>query len=63
LLAERGHRGRALVRPGSEAKLPAGCSAVAGSALDKPTFVRQIPPADTFVQLVGVSHPSPSKAA
>jgi uncharacterized protein YbjT (DUF2867 family) len=31
--------------------------------LDKATFVTKIQPADTFIQLVGVSHPSPAKAA
>ena len=63
LLAARGHAVRALVRPGSEARLPAGCAAVAGNALDAATFADRIPPADTFVQLVGVPHPSPAKAA
>src|SRR5262245_54873916 len=61
-LAARGHRVRALVRPGSERKLPGGCEAVPGNALDVESFASRVPPADTFVQLVGVSHPSPSKA-
>ncbi len=52
---------KALVRNGSEGKLPEGCLAVPGDALDKKSFVSQIAPADTFVQLVGVTHPSPSK--
>jgi uncharacterized protein YbjT (DUF2867 family) len=34
-----------------------------GNALDSGTYAGQIQPADTFVQLVGVSHPNPSKAA
>ena len=62
-LAERGHRVRALVRPGSETKLPAGCEAVVGDALDEATFAESVAPADTFLQLVGVPHPSPAKAA
>jgi uncharacterized protein YbjT (DUF2867 family) len=62
LLLERGHGVRALVRPGSEWKLPAGCVAVRGNAMDKSTFADQIAPADTFVQLIGVAHPSPAKA-
>jgi uncharacterized protein YbjT (DUF2867 family) len=62
-LLDRGHNVRALVRPGSESKLPAGCSAIVGDALDSTSYVSRIPPAETFVQLVGVSHPSPSKAA
>jgi uncharacterized protein YbjT (DUF2867 family) len=62
-LLERGHEVRALVRPGSERKLPAGCEAILGDALDGKSFASKIAPADTFVQLVGVSHPSPAKAA
>ncbi len=62
LLQERGCRVRALVRGGSENKLPAGCTRVKGNALDPSSFVNQISPAHTFIQLVGVSHPSPAKA-
>ena len=61
-----GYMGRALVtelvRRGSEAKLPAGCGAIAGDALDGATFAASVAPADTFVQLVGVPRPSPAKA-
>jgi uncharacterized protein YbjT (DUF2867 family) len=62
-LMQRGHAVRALVRTGSESKLPSGCQAVLGNALDGSSYRDQIRPADTFVQLVGVSHPSPAKAA
>ena len=62
-LVARGHAVRALVRPGSESKLPPGCTAVSGNALDAATFAGKVAPADTFVHLVGVSHPSPWKAA
>jgi uncharacterized protein YbjT (DUF2867 family) len=62
-LVERGHIVRALVRRGSERKLPNGCKAVIGNALDSASYLDQIAPSDTFVQLVGVSHPSPAKAA
>jgi len=31
--------------------------------LDSSSYAARIPPADTFVQLVGVSHPSPAKAS
>jgi uncharacterized protein YbjT (DUF2867 family) len=62
-LLERGHQVRALVRPGSERKLPEGCTAVIGNALDGASYALKISPADTFVQLVGVAHPSPAKAA
>lgn len=62
-LMERGHEVRALVRPGSEKKLPPDCAPVLGDALDGASYAEKIPPADTFVQLVGVAHPSPAKAA
>ncbi len=63
LLLQRGHEVRALVRPGSEEKLPKSCQPVFGNALDANSYAGQIKPADTFVQLVGVAHPNPSKAA
>ena len=62
-LLDRGHRVRAVARPGSEKKLPSGCAIVAGSPLEPATFAGQIAPADTYVHLVGVAHPNPSKAA
>jgi uncharacterized protein YbjT (DUF2867 family) len=62
-LLDRGHEVRALVRAGSEKKLPAGCVPVVGDALDGKSYASRIAPADTFVQLVGVTHPSPAKAA
>lgn len=58
----RGHRVRALVRPGSGSNLPRGCEVIRGNALDGSTFADKISPADAFVQLVGVPHPSPAKA-
>jgi uncharacterized protein YbjT (DUF2867 family) len=61
-LVERGHEVRAVVRPGSEKKVPPGCAPVPGNALDGDTYANLIAPADTFVQLVGVAHPSPAKA-
>jgi len=63
VLIERGHRVRALVRPGSKAKLPLACEAVLGNALDAHSYRQLICPKDTFVQLVGVPHPSPTKGA
>jgi uncharacterized protein YbjT (DUF2867 family) len=62
-LAARGHRVRALARAGSVARLPAGCEPVVGDALASASYAADSPPADTFVQLVGVPHPSPAKAA
>ena len=61
-LLARGHTVRALVRPGSEGKLARGAVAVPGNALDRATFEGQVAPSDTFIQLVGVAHPSPAKA-
>jgi uncharacterized protein YbjT (DUF2867 family) len=62
-LVRRGHQVIALVRSGSEHKLPPGCDQVSGTPLDRISYQQQIAPADTFVHLVGVAHPSPSKAA
>ncbi len=62
LLQERGHEVVALVRPGSEHKLPPGCVAVRGNALDGDSYGSNLGACDTFVQLVGVPHPSPAKA-
>jgi len=62
-LLKRGHEVRALVRRGSEHKLPRGCQAIFGNALDHATYDASVPPSDTFVQLVGVAHPSPAKKA
>ena len=61
-LLQRGHTVRALTRGGSESKLPTGCEIVTGDALKRETFAGKIQPADTFVQLIGVAHPSPAKA-
>jgi uncharacterized protein YbjT (DUF2867 family) len=62
-LRRRGHRVRALVRPGSEGKLPAGVEAVVGDALDGRSYADRVKGAEAFVQLVGVPHPGPQKAA
>jgi uncharacterized protein YbjT (DUF2867 family) len=61
-LLARGHRVRALARPGSEERLPSGCDVRTGNALDPTSFASSVAPADTFVQLVGTPHPSPAKA-
>ncbi len=62
VLLERGHRVYAGVRTGSERKLAPGATAVPGNVLDGSTYSRSIPPNASFVQLVRVPHPSPSKA-
>src|SRR5262245_31369484 len=61
-LLQRGHSVRALARAGSEQRLPAGCEIVLGNALEKNAYAGSIPPAATFVHLIGVPHPNPSKA-
>lgn len=61
-LLKRGHEVTALVRKGSEKKVPEGCRIFFGDALDEASYKESVRPADTFVHLVGVAHPSPSKA-
>src|SRR5215470_4961904 len=43
-LVGRGHSVRALARPGSEHKLPAGCEAVIGNALEADSYADRIAP-------------------
>jgi len=62
LLVAKGYPVRALVRPGSESKLPGQCTAIPGNALLADTFADQIAPATIFIQLIGTPHPSPAKA-
>jgi uncharacterized protein YbjT (DUF2867 family) len=59
-LLARGHRVRGVVR--RRWTLPKGAEEVMGNALDASTFVEAVAADDTFVQLVGVAHPSPAKA-
>jgi uncharacterized protein YbjT (DUF2867 family) len=61
-LLERGHAVRALVRAGSQAKLPPGCEAVVADPFDSRSFAAQVSAGGTFVQLLGAHHPNPSKA-
>ena len=61
-LLGRGHDVRALVRGAGARKLPEGTAAIHGDALDHTTYDTHVAPADTFVHLVGISHPSPAKA-
>lgn len=62
-LHANGHEVVALAREQSRGKLPWTCTPVIGDALDGDSYRRLAEGADTFVQLVGVSHPSPAKAA
>ena len=52
---------RALARKGSENKLPPGCEMIVGNALDASSYQNKIEPSSTFIHLIGVAHPSPSK--
>jgi uncharacterized protein YbjT (DUF2867 family) len=60
-LLEKGYIVKALVREGSEKKLPKGCSYIIGNPFKASTFSNDIPAGATFVQLVGVAHPGPKK--
>ena len=62
-LSRRGHKIRALVRSGSEKNLPTGAEGFVGDALKADTYSGAVRPADTFVHLIGVPHPSPAKAS
>jgi nucleoside-diphosphate-sugar epimerase len=62
-LIRRGHSVTGLARAGSEKRLAAGCRRVMGDPLDAATYRDSLPGHDCFVHLVGVSHPSPAKAA
>lgn len=61
MLLARGHEVRALTRIPSVARLPRDCHPVFGSAVGG-GYESHVPQACTFVHLVGVAHPSPSKA-
>lgn len=61
ILLKKNCRVVALVRPGSEGKIPAGCEAVVANPFETDTFAPSIPAGCTFVQLLGVPHPSPRK--
>jgi uncharacterized protein YbjT (DUF2867 family) len=62
-LLARGHSVRALVRSGSEARAAAGCELVVADPFRPESYAARVAGCDTFVQLVGVAHPSPAKAA
>lgn len=62
VLLESGHEVIALAREQSKSRVPPGCTVVCGNALDGNSYADLVAEADTFVQLVGVSHPSPAKA-
>ncbi|MGZ5553057.1 MAG: SDR family oxidoreductase [Chthoniobacterales bacterium] len=74
LLVQRGHKVTALVRPGSEGRLPARNAShsdaggpnetrrVVADPLAMNSYTESIRSCDTFVHLIGVPHPSPAKA-
>lgn len=61
-LTKKGYHVLALVRQGSEQKVPPGAEVIIGNPFDAKTFQSTIPRGCTFVQLLGVAHPSPKKA-
>src|ERR1700716_499978 len=63
LLTVRGHEVKAVVRAGSENKLPAGVSVVVADPLREDSYTEAIRGCDTFIHLIGVPHPSPAKAS
>lgn len=60
-IIDRGHEVIALVRSGSENKVPPGAKVVVGDPFNASSFQNAIPENSVFVQLLGVSHPSPKK--
>ena len=63
LLTTRGHAVTAVVRAGSEKKLPNNVTAVSADPLQEGSYTEAIRGCDTFIHLIGVPHPSPAKAA
>lgn len=61
ILLGKNYRVVALVRRGSEGKVPAGCEVVAADPFEANSFAEKIPAGSTFVQLLGVPRPSPRK--
>src|SRR4051812_13095722 len=62
-LLRRGHAVRGLTRTASASRLPDGCQPVHGDARDPSSYADAVAGCGTFVQLVGVAHPGPTKAA
>jgi uncharacterized protein YbjT (DUF2867 family) len=61
-LLNRRHSVRALTRPASLDRVPAGAAPVVGDALDSAMFADALSTTTTLVHLVGTPHPGPSKA-
>ena len=63
LLTKRGHKIKAVVRPGSAEKLSRVAPVVVADPLEENSYTESIRDCDTFIHLIGVPHPSPAKAA
>jgi uncharacterized protein YbjT (DUF2867 family) len=63
LLTNRGHKIKAVVRTGSQTKLPGAVTAIVADPLQENSYTDSLRGCDTFVHLIGVPHPSPAKAA
>jgi uncharacterized protein YbjT (DUF2867 family) len=63
LLTHRGHVVKAVVRAGSQNKLPGNVSVMIADPLKADSYTESIRGCDTFIHLIGVPHPSPAKAA
>ncbi|MBL7729624.1 MAG: NAD(P)H-binding protein [Chitinophagaceae bacterium] len=61
-LLNKGYNVILLVRKGSEHKVPRGATTVTADPFDANSFRHLIPAKSIFIQLLGVSHPSPRKA-
>jgi uncharacterized protein YbjT (DUF2867 family) len=61
ILLQKDYAVKALVRNGSENKLPKGCDYIIANPFDAKSFVNEIPAGSTFIQLLGVAHPGPKK--
>ncbi|HEX3867094.1 MAG TPA: NAD(P)H-binding protein [Gemmatimonadaceae bacterium] len=62
-LVARGAYVRAMVRAGSEGKVPAGAMGVVGDVLSRASISAGLPRDSVVVQLVGTTRPSPTKSA
>ena len=61
-LGARGHSITAVVRRGSEGKLPLTSTPLVANVLEGDSYASSVTAQHTFVQLTGVAHPSPAKA-
>ena len=63
LLVDRGSQVKAVIRPGSNKKIPDNVSIIQADPLKDDSYTEAIRDCDTFIHLIGVEHPSPAKAA